>query len=213
MTSHALWGADHHAVAFVVLAGGLQFGRAEHAWAMDDGDYLAADRRPLHMCVQNRQEYADARQWRCGQAEFGRGHRLLDQADESVRGRDDEAGAGRWHPRRVTEERGVGGGRRQTRPRSQRFFRPTAASARLAPTNGSPAGMHRRNGGAHQRHESRGACSECRGVWPSCSDSTGGQPNRYGYARSHTCTGDPAASSVTSSSISSRQLADASQRR
>ena len=68
----AVGGADHHAVAFVVLTGGFQLGRVEQPGAMVDGDHLASDRRPLHVCIENRKEDADARQRRCGQAEFGR---------------------------------------------------------------------------------------------------------------------------------------------
>ena len=92
------------------------------------------------MRVEDRQEDADARQRRCGQVQFGGRHRLLDETDQPVGRCDDNTGAGRRHPGRVAEEGGVRARGQQPGAAQPPIAVPAAATARLAPTNGRPAG-------------------------------------------------------------------------
>jgi hypothetical protein len=123
---------------------------------MLNGYHFAADRRPLYMGVEDRQEDADARQRRCGQSEFGRRQRILDETDEAVRRRDDQAGPGGRHPRRMPEKRRVGRGRSQTDPSQPRAFMPERGERQAGADERQPCGVHRRNRGAHQRREPLG---------------------------------------------------------
>ena len=149
--------ADQHAVALVVLAGGLQLGGVEQTRPVLHGHDLAADRCALHVGVQHRKEDADTRQRRGGQAELGGRRRLLDEADQPVGRCDDETGPGGRHPGRMPEERGVGGGRRETRA-PQPGIPATDGGDRQAHADERQArGVHRRYGGPHQRREPRGA--------------------------------------------------------
>ena len=77
-------------------------------------------------------------------------------------------------------------------------------------TAGRPGASGER--GADQRHESRGACLEVGASGHRAAILRAGG-RAHMLDRSHTCTVDPAATSLTSSWISSRQFADASQRR
>ncbi len=117
-------------------------------------------RGALHVGVEQRQEDADAGQRRCGQAEFSRRRRFVDEAYQPVGGRDDNTGTCRRHPGWVPEERGVGSGGGEPD-----IARPNASCARrgdrrLAPTNGKPAGCMGGTDRAHQRREPRRACLE-----------------------------------------------------
>ena len=92
-----------------------------------------------------------------GKAEFGRRRGFLDEADEPVGRSDDDAGAGGRHPRRMPEERGVGGRSGQPCTAQPSIPAPDGGDRKAGADERQTGGMHRRDRGAHQRHEPRGA--------------------------------------------------------
>ena len=109
------------------------------------------------MGVENRQEDADPRQRPVGQVQFGGRHRVFDEADQPVGGRDDHAGAGGRYAGRVAEERRVGARRQQAG-----VAQPPIAAARRGDREASAderqaSGVHRGDRGSRQGHQSRGA--------------------------------------------------------
>ena len=149
--------ADQHAVALVVVAGRGELGRFEQSRTMRDGDHLTAYRDALDMGVEDGQEDADPRQRPVGQVQLGGRHRLLDQADQPVGGRDHGAGAAGWHPGRMTKERGVGARRQQAGAAQPPVPSARGGNREAGADERQPSRVHRRDGGFRQRQESRGA--------------------------------------------------------
>ena len=69
-----------------------QVGRAEPARPVVHGDHLAADRGPLHVGVEQRQEDADPGELRLAHLQFGRRRGRFDEAHLAVGRRDDAPG-------------------------------------------------------------------------------------------------------------------------
>ncbi len=151
----AVFGAQQHGVAFVVVARLVQVGGQELARPVGDPLDHAVRRHALDVHVEHREEHRNAHPRLGGQAELGGRHGLLDQRHEAVGRGERDAVTRRRDALGLAEERGGRHGR-------QRPDEPEALGEPAREQRRRDAARHERAaGGVHRRQR---FASELEGV-------------------------------------------------